>query len=156
VERSGRGLIYGMPSHLPGGTEENHENRSPDSRYPGRYLNQRPPEYETGGLTIRLRLLLGKDVISTKNICTCTEWFVFARKEWTRGTSCGVWFKRLRQLFVIGLDFFSVTGIPGVTGFRYTFKLRHSVDPQVEVKGVRSGDRGDHKTGPFRLTDRSG
>jgi hypothetical protein len=36
--------------HAPTGAEENHENFSQDSRSPGRDLNPRFPEYETGVL----------------------------------------------------------------------------------------------------------
>jgi hypothetical protein len=42
--------------HLPGGTEENHENHSDDSWSRGRDLNLGPPEYKAGVLTPRLRL----------------------------------------------------------------------------------------------------
>jgi hypothetical protein len=33
-----------LSRHLPGGTEENHENLSQDSRSPAESLNTRPPE----------------------------------------------------------------------------------------------------------------
>jgi hypothetical protein len=52
VEGSGRGLIQGTMRHLPGGTDENHENLSQDSRSPALDLNPGPPEYETGVVTI--------------------------------------------------------------------------------------------------------
>jgi hypothetical protein len=41
-----------LPRHSPGGTEENHENLSRDSRSPGRHLNPGPHEYEAGNHTI--------------------------------------------------------------------------------------------------------
>jgi hypothetical protein len=44
-----------LPQHLPGRTEESHGNLSQDSRPPGRDLNQRSLEYETGVLTARSR-----------------------------------------------------------------------------------------------------
>jgi hypothetical protein len=40
------------------GAEENYENLSQDSRYPGRYFNPRPPEYEAGVLTTRPRRMV--------------------------------------------------------------------------------------------------
>jgi hypothetical protein len=41
--------------NLPGGTEENHENLSQDSRSPGRDLNQEHPEYKAGVLPTQPR-----------------------------------------------------------------------------------------------------
>jgi hypothetical protein len=40
-----------LPRHLPGGTGENHENLSNNSRSPVRDFNPGPPEYETGVLS---------------------------------------------------------------------------------------------------------
>jgi hypothetical protein len=59
VEGSGRGLILRYEFNVltrdsPGGTEENHENFSQDSRSPGRYLNSVSLEYEAGMLATRL------------------------------------------------------------------------------------------------------
>jgi hypothetical protein len=42
-----------------GGTKENHENLGEDSRFPDRYFNTGPPEYETGVLTTRFLSLRG-------------------------------------------------------------------------------------------------
>jgi hypothetical protein len=39
----------------PGGTEENYENLSQDSRFPVPDLSPEPPEYETGVLTTGTR-----------------------------------------------------------------------------------------------------
>jgi hypothetical protein len=41
--------------NLPGVIEENHETLNQHSNSPGEYLNPRPPEYETVGLTTRPR-----------------------------------------------------------------------------------------------------
>jgi hypothetical protein len=59
-----------LSRHLPGRTEENHKNLSQDSWFPGRDLNPGPPEYETGVLTTRPRLLVTKTgVPSTQLMC---------------------------------------------------------------------------------------
>jgi hypothetical protein len=40
-----------LSRHLPGGSEENHENPESIGWYPGRDLNSGPPEYEARMLT---------------------------------------------------------------------------------------------------------
>lgn len=42
-----------MHRHLFGGTKENHDHLSQDSRYPRRDLNPKPPKYEAGMLITR-------------------------------------------------------------------------------------------------------
>jgi hypothetical protein len=50
--------------HMPGRTEENHENLSQDSLSPGRDLNPEPPEYETGVLTTQPRRSVPRGITS--------------------------------------------------------------------------------------------
>jgi hypothetical protein len=55
VERSGWPNFKVLSQHSPGGTEENHEHLSRDSRFPDKDLNPEPLEYEAGVLTTRPR-----------------------------------------------------------------------------------------------------
>jgi hypothetical protein len=48
--------LKALTRHLPGGTEESHEDLSQDSRSLDRDLNTGPPEYETIVLTTKPRL----------------------------------------------------------------------------------------------------
>jgi hypothetical protein len=50
LEGSGRGLIEVLSQHFPGGPEENYENPSQDSGWPGRDSGRAPLEYRSGGL----------------------------------------------------------------------------------------------------------
>jgi hypothetical protein len=53
LERSDRDLIDVLPWYLPGGTEKSEEDFCQISRCSGRYSNQAPPEYKSGGLPPR-------------------------------------------------------------------------------------------------------
>jgi hypothetical protein len=55
LESSDRGLFQVLSWHLPGETEDNHENLSQNSPSPGRDLNPGPHEYETGLLNTHLQ-----------------------------------------------------------------------------------------------------
>jgi hypothetical protein len=55
MEWSDRGLIKELSRHLPGRTEENHEQLSQDSRSPSQDLNAGPQEYEAGVVSTRPR-----------------------------------------------------------------------------------------------------
>jgi hypothetical protein len=57
-------LYIKITEFSPGRTEENNENLSQDSRYPGQDLNPEPPKYEAWMLTIRPRL----SVVHRKNV----------------------------------------------------------------------------------------
>jgi hypothetical protein len=50
VNGSGRDLILGTITHLPGRTEKNHKKLSQNSRYSGRDLNPDILEYEAAGV----------------------------------------------------------------------------------------------------------
>jgi hypothetical protein len=52
-----------LSRHLPGRTEENHENLSQVSRSPVRDLNPGTPEYEAGVLSTRPRLSVEFDCV---------------------------------------------------------------------------------------------
>jgi hypothetical protein len=57
LERRGRSIILKtLTQYSPDRTAENHENLSQDTRFPGRDLNQRPPQYKAGVLTTLPRL----------------------------------------------------------------------------------------------------
>jgi hypothetical protein len=52
LEGSSCAPIEALSRHLPGGTEENNENLSQDSRYFGRDSSQTPPEYKSKALPL--------------------------------------------------------------------------------------------------------
>jgi hypothetical protein len=62
--------------HLPGGTEENHENLRQGIWSPGRDMNPGPPEYEAGVLTTRPRLFDSKNHVSVEGRSTigCSDY----------------------------------------------------------------------------------